>query len=436
MIGTAKEALQAEFKAVLRTSGTSYGVIAPGPEQGYTLAGAVRANASRKRAKLSGRIPAAMWLAHSVQRPTIYVEVVEGGYWVLAASPGEIDPRGDVALSGDEAAQLASRILSEAVEAGQEPELVVWPTIEAMPAAMPLPGATRTASLEALLSATPPKARVGKHVGLPTWVPMAALVVVCATVGYTGFEKISTAVENSRLAEAARRDAERQEANRLLAERELQQRLAEHAQSHLDAMLDTPSPTDAVDACLGATHRLPAMLGGWYLSAIDCDEMGQAQGTYTQSDSLRGRATQATFRSAAERRGYKSDYGWFQSTASIQLPAPPLALRNPPQISSLPGTLPASTALSSHGQRVAAMYEGVTFRAERPQDIDLPALEGQEVTAAYRTSKLRIDGTGLWSMPGIIPEGGNVALSRITLTSDETQRWTWVVEGQFITAID
>lgn len=271
---------------------------------------------------------------------------------------------------------------------------------------------------------------------IPVWAWAAAALCVAAVLTYYYVSSRGEAKEQARLQEIGRIERAAEDAAQRQIEEERRARIAEHAQSNLDSMLDNPSPADVIEACLGAVHRLPHELGGWYLSGVDCDSEGAALGTYTPMVSKQDRATLASFRSAVERAGLKGQAGWFDSNASVRLPAPPLAQRSPPKISSLPSPDDASARLSAHGKHMAESYDGVSVRAEPPAASELPSIEGQRVPPEYQESRIRISGTGLWSMPDVAPSGANVTVSRVFIVGDEQKRWSWVLEGRYFTALD
>src|SRR5690606_39000134 len=80
-----------ELKARALDQGQRYGVLYEAPAARYPLAGFPHEDG----AQLLGHVPAAVWLAESVDRPTLYIEALDDTntrYWVLYIRAG-IDPR-------------------------------------------------------------------------------------------------------------------------------------------------------------------------------------------------------------------------------------------------------------------------------------------------------------------------------------------------------
>ena len=417
-----------QFKDALKAAGQRYGVLSAAARP-YPLAGIVQNGEGKKSYRFSRQPPVALWFAACVQRPTVYVEQSERGYWLLIASGGDVDPRGDRLLTAQQAASLLADVNESAVMAGHELELIAHPETDCFPLDTYL--TARRAGLESILSGIPPRPKVHKAVGLPTWAPVTLFAVVATALGLMFARNVTQHLEERRV-QAQAEQSRRAEAARELARRQIHERAVSAAgQRALSAITATPGPLQFFGACVSAADGLRTAIAGWPLAKVECLADGTLMATY--SGNTPGAGTEDDFRAAATGAGGKVHLRWFGTSATIaeSLSTPPA--RKELGLAELADAQTVGSLLASHTRSAAAAFPTLTITAAEPRPASLPPVDGTEVGPAFQSGKLTVMGTGTWLAAQAIPDSPFVRLTRIEISPTD---YRWTADGEFVASID
>lgn len=425
LIATARTPMRREFKQHLRNHDSRYGVLHAPKGARYPLAGVVRP-AERGERAFRGRIPAALWLAASVTRPTVFVGHRSPGVaWILAAAPGVPDPRGDVSMPVREASAAVRDLMFDYFQGHGEPELVIAPGVRLDEAVVGLPA--RRAALDELLQADPPRSVVAKQLGMPTWALAAAAGSATVASGLW----LSSALmqhwerrQQERVAREAAVEKARQQAP-VSAGGQAQ----ESARRALASATATPWPQAMVSTCAQTFYQTPGTLGGWSLQQVQCDAAGGARATYVlPTDARFPVPTQASLRGAARALGLDADIGWFATSADVRL-----AMRLPPArpgllLSQVPDERTVGEHLASVAQRISRLVPGAQLQADRPTTAEAPRATPHP---PFQTGIFRASGKGLWLLREAVPNERFLSLRSVVLQRDQGAI-AWSVEGTFV----
>lgn len=279
---------------------------------------------------------AALWLAHAVQKPTIYVEATDergSKFLVLMVRPG-----GEVvvdAVRGErEAAKALEERLSEA-ERSEDVDLVVGGKHRALPSDPSAVYLIRVeqgtlqrvsltyAGLAALLKAPPPpQARFQQVAGIKPKTVIGVLVVAAlasaAAAGYKVYERMEQERRHAEeLQRAAMEDARRAQ---LASLKEL--RIEQAVERAVKDATSGPEGSAVVGACLGSLRVFSRVLAGWSLQGVSCDPVsGTASATYDRTHAQRRRlSTFDDFRSAVRELGLDAAFELGSDVAQVSVP--------------------------------------------------------------------------------------------------------------------
>ena len=395
----------------------------------YPLGGiVVPSSGKRIDGKLAGLVPAAIWFGAIASHPTIYVEKVGSGYWVLAGVNGQLDVRTDVVVSSTQASTLVSELLDGFMLIGSKLDLYLHPDTSA--ASLTLPIEPRRADLVSIIgNGAPPKARVAKIIGIPKWVPIACLAIIGAGVTVYAVKSVHSLIEQRQIkAELDARQAQAA-ANDLIHKHQQEQALARSSETALQAIVGTPSPVQFVQSCLSAMDSMPFALGGWTRQKVVC-EGGQLQIEYAQSN--QGVATEMEFRAAAAALELQADISWFGTAGRITLPVQAPVNRTPPALADLPSVQKTGEVLSSLATAAAKQFAGVNITASEPKPAEMPAIGATKPEPAFMSGSVRISGPSSWLIEHVIPDNTNLTLTRLELVGPNLQ---WQAVGTFVTSL-
>lgn len=440
LIGTSDKAVRKEFKQTLRKSGAKCGVLHAPKGARYPLAGIVRQ--SKKSRSLERRTPIALWFAASVTRPTLVISQVDGGYWLLLADENGLDPRGDVYATSSSVNSVISELYTSYVQINVDLDIVLTPGAVPFGNVLDSLAPYRMAALESLLTSTPPKQRVAKVIGLPSWTGVAGAVLgVLGIVAYGG----NAAMDKYRERQAAR-EAEDIAASQLLqtAEQQMQQKrhAAEAAQRRLGSYTTTPAPGDMATVCIDAWARSPKLIGGWVLEAMDCDAAGRVDLTYVLPEQSRGgTATEMSFREGAKAFGMEATVDWFMTSGRVSAKVDPAPRRIAPPLEQLPTVVQTGQLLSSLAQHAQRALPDTQLRATKPEPVEAVANHASAsgtaapaaATAPFLVGRLTMSGKGLRHLPKLLINAPTMSIDRISIKQD-ANGLTWSAEGPFVTA--
>jgi len=437
LVGDTPRSIKREFQQALRAAGTQYGAIHKAPR--YAQAGAARSG-KKSASKLSRKIPVAAWLAESVDKPTIFVEHHDAGFWILVADAKRIDERGDTVVSASSAAICIAEIYEGYVQVGIEPDVVVADSAQRLLESLSMSMHTcRRGELVDLLKSPAPKTQIVKALGVPTGLKWAmAFAVVLGALAYTG-KKAKEHIEMRR-AQAelqAKRDAELQQ--KLHAEASQGKAAEVSTAALLAAATSTPSPHSITAMCLDAWRRTPRYLGGWKISKVSCNVTGQLELNYELAES--GSGTEASFRAAAAKLGFQPEVDWFKRTAVVQSVVGVPSTRAPMSVDELPSIQSAGIALASRAQKVQRVIDGATFTATKPAP-DAAEKQGAATGPGaapppprkpFLTGTVRMSGQGLRYMLLMVPNDPYLSIEKIEF-KNENDTVSWNAAGVFVTA--
>lgn len=431
----------AETKRQAKASGTRYGVFYANDAGRYRLVGLVPQELGRK---VVGRIPVAVWLAESVQTPTIYLEALDDTrtrYWVLSVRPGALDPRTDQVMSDDDAIALIDEVLGDALSTQTRVDLIVGGDGYSPSSHMIERAVRRNAKLADLLAElSPPRSKIGQLVGIPpvVYMAVAGIVVSAGIVGGAWYLNQRYHVMQSESSRAAQSAAQAAEQARLQALAE--QRIAEAVLTALREDTGTPAPSDAVRGCLSLTGQFPARLAGWSLEEISCPLGATApQARYRRGTALRGgMATHIGLNDAATALGLGVNLELMADSATLT--GKPLALdsRAPLTIEQMPGMKELSLRLSTDMQVLNSTLAGTSVQLKAPTARTItypdPARDGGPPAPVpdlqgYRKGTITVTGNGAWALTSVPLDQPIVSVKSITFRNNgNTLNWTLVAD--------
>lgn len=419
-----------EAKERARDLGARHATILQFDGAEYALAGILAHPPARYGMRPSGMPAVAAWFAASCACPTIYIEkLASGQFWVLAASRFDFDLRTDVILTAAKAAELVAEVHDGWVMQGVQPTVVAQSRGDVE--SLPLPCSVGVGTLTSILEGAPPKqAACRKIVGIPAWVPAAAVAVLVATGASFVGVRVSEQLERGRQSAAlAAAEAQRQ-ADAGIAAGEARQRQAAAAQAALDARLATAAPVDAVQACLDGADGLPSMLGGWVLDQVTC-EAGKLVATYRSDEAAL--PTESSFRLAAQDAGLSTSVKWFEKTGAVELPLPASEARAQVLAAELPSQSRVGEDMASYYAAASRTMPGVSGMLAPPKPVQLQPIDGAAPEPNFAEGVFTASGAGTWQIAGAIPNRNYLQVSKITVAG---KYGAWTATGTFVTKIE
>lgn len=424
-----------ELKARAIEQRQRFGVLYEAPAARYPLAGFPHEAGEQ----LLGHVPAAVWLAESVDRPTLYIEALDDTntrYWVLYIRSG-IDPRTDRILTDDDTVKLVDDLLAE--EEGAIDFIVggagMYPSSHMIERAV-----RRTAQFQDLLLPDPPAQRVKQLVGISATTKRIIIAAVLSALVLGG---AFAAIKYWRIAQSAAARAAQEEAERARQAAIEAQVAALTKQAVVDAIAAdtaTPPPTSVIRACTALAQGYPALLGGWRLSEVTCLPAGGATATYQRDVQMAGAlATQDTLYRAAQEHGLAAHAELMADTATVTGASVALTPRPALKPDQIPTLQSYSRHLSSQLQALSGTLPGFTASVEppKPRPItyatpDAPAVQIPVATErGYDVGQVRMEGTGVWALLALPLAEAPLTITQIRFrTSGGSVNWT--VQAQFV----
>lgn len=431
----------AETKRQAKASNTRYGVFYANDGGRYRLVGLVPQELGRK---VVGRIPVALWLAESVQTPTIYIEAIDDTrtrYWIVSVRPGSLDSRTDQVLSDDDTIALIDEVLGDALSTQTRVDLIVGGDGYSPSSHMIERAARRNVKLVDLLAELPPpRQKVTQLVGIPpaVWMVAAGLVVAAGVVGGGWYLNQRYQLMQSQADRAALAAQQAAEQARLQAMTE--QRIREAVAAALREDTATPAPADAVRGCLSLTSQFPVSLAGWSREEITCAVgSGAPQARYRRGTALRGgMATHLSLHDAANALGLGVNIELMADTATLTGKPLELAPRAPLTIEQMPRMSDLSLRLSTDMQFLGSTIQGTNVQIKpataRTITYPDPARDGGPPAPVpeqqgYRKGTITVTGSGTWALTSVPVDQPIVAVKSVTLrTSGTALNWTLVAD--------
>jgi len=444
---------RAETRAAARMMGTRYGLVVQTASNGL-LSGFLPAMSPVKaRTAYSG----AIWIANAIKTPTIYIRNLPNGeFWVVAATPGNLDVRSDQILPEEQTKQLIDQFLSESMGGASQDN----------PHRLVIDGDRKPASLmidrhesvhlsfdDLIAGVAPDKAdRVTQLVGVkPGQILAVAAIVPIAAAGYFGWHLIEEQ-RAKREFEAQRAALEHQRVVAQQMENEAQVRMAQAVVAAMRKDTETPPPQIVLDRCRQTVRGLSQDLGGWRLNKITCAPNGAgADVSYVlQGMSSGGIGTNGSLLYAAKEHFDtvpNIDFAGGQATLHVNGDAVPA--RQPIAPVQAPTYMDVLNNFVSHFQLVGQAYQDLHFKLDAPTPKSItyidPALEKSNSEQkfkpvpperSYRVGALMVFGQGMWMLDEVQMKWPFVTIQSIELTptSEDQDGYRWTIQGTYVTA--
>ena len=412
----------------------------------YRLAGILPASTPKS---CQNKPSAAVWLAESVERETIFIEQLPSGrFWIVNVAPQSIMLRSDRIEDSERAGELLDELLADLLGGGGEFDIVV--SGEGIPPSSKIGDAmdkVRHASLAELVAGQPPaSAKIKQVSGIPASLVIALVAFVAIAFLGTGFWWWRGKLEEERLATEAQTAMLAQQA--AMKGNEAAQRLQiEHAVADALAVdTATPDPDRLLRTCVSSLQTFSRTLGGWSQQNVSCDFRGHVvtaqYARQSQGGSPSSRfATNESLQQAAERSGLQVSVQIAGETATMSLSILNAEARQTLQREQLPDIGLAANAVPSRLQWAEAAIPG--FSADigdaAPRDI-LPAApaDGSQVSSAipaelgYLRGSLKAAGPSLWSALAVSYSWPFVNIDRVVLIPRDKGRYAWSLEGTYV----
>jgi hypothetical protein len=439
-----------EARLEAKEKGTKWAIIHRAPDFSYSRYG-LMAPGTDKDAK--GAYSAAMWLAATVDRPTIYVEAQDdrgSRYWVVAVRPGEVDPTTDGIFDEDVAKARLRQVVGSSIAAKGEVRFVVGgrgilpndPIIDRV--------STEKANFKDLVSGPPPKeARLIQIAGIKPGVVIGLMAMVLLVgAGIVGAKLYQDQQRKQRFeAEMARAAAEQARLAELGNITQL--RIAQAVTVAAEEETATPDPARAMAACLGTTRQFPAWLGGWRLQSTTCDFTARtAQATYQRrSNQRRANPTYEDLMTASRAIGLEPgiDIGQDLASASIALD---LGENRPARSrEALPVVREVLTAIPSRAQLIENVGQGVGLRFEPAQPRPIVYLDPENEHAdganrfkpvpedqGFQKGSFTLSGNVLWlaSTSSQALSHPAITVRELRLTAVTADNYQWHLSGTYV----
>lgn len=431
-----------ELAEIAKRRGSSYAVLLQ-TSSGRTFGGFVPADAP---AKAKSSTSAAVWLAVSVERPTVYIEQVgDDRWWYVVVRPGEVDVSTDRIGTGIDVAAALDDMLAEAVRDAEWSETQVIISGVAPPVRLieqnvitPLEGTFE--QLVDLDRVSDPRTQIKRVVGGVSPIVLIAVVAVAAAVLFGVTWYVMKVLRERAELEAARAAALAEERNAAEMATLNDKRISDAVAAALAGDTATPAPDDVIHGCLSTFSTIPAYVGGWSMGMFECtpnsatSRWGRARGDLSDNATLAAQIQQwgtPTF-----------DPTGINAVVGLRMQG----FSNRPAI--FPEKLPAQNVvwvvLGTWAQRLEhdthVAIDLSTPAVKALQYADPRVNEGKNGLSPvpeeklYRTGALKISGRGALALSAMHFAEPYVSLTSLRITTHGGTDFDWNLEGSYVLA--
>ena len=402
--------------------------------------------------KITSAIPAALWLAETIERPTVYVEGIKnktGSYWFLAARPGKIHENTDEVQGESNALRLLEKMLSDMEDSPNGVDLLIggdgsYPGSNLVERFKP-----KTFQLSEILKSPPPSTlpRIKQLTGITPGVILAIsaflILIVFSVVGYFGYQQYKQ-----------KKIAEQMLAEQMMsagAGADLQglsdKRVREAVNVALKEDTATFAPDDVVRSCVAATSQFPRLLGGWKLAKIACSAQ-RADATYNLSGNRPNGASAESFVDQAKILGFSPSMGFGVESAVLTLNIGGVQLRESMTLETLPRMSEAAINLPSRFQTMRGVVRSAAGRFDPPatrevqyedpiataQQQGAPVMAAVPEASSYKKGTFTMTGSNLAGLYRMVWKDAFITINSIELNVPETGGMTYTMSGHYVVA--
>lgn len=392
---------------------------------------------------------AAVWLAESVERETIFIQQLpSGAFWVVNVAPQSILLRSDRISDSDRAGELLDELLADLLGGGGEFDIVV--SGEGIPPSSKIGDAmdkVRHATFADLVAGQPPASTKIKQVsGIPAGAVIAVGALLAITLLGGGFWWWRGKIEEERLATEAQAAMLAQQAAAKGNEAAQRLQLEQAVADALAVDTATPDPDRLVRTCISSLKIFTRTLGGWSQQNVSCDfRSNQVIAQYTRQSQGGSRssrfATNESLQQAAERAGLLANVQVAGETATLALNILNAEARRALKREELPATGLAANAVPSRLQWAEAAIPGYSADVgDAVQRQVLPAAPAGSSQVAppmpadlqYLRGTIKASGASLWSASAVSYSWPFVSIDRGTLIPRDKGQYAWSLEGTYV----